>query len=147
MDTYYWIVWLILAGVFLILELATVAMVSLWFVAGSLAAMVAALAGANLVTQVLIMLISSVILLLIFIKLRPKLGILPAQRKATNADRLIGKEALVTMTIDPLENVGQVQAEGQIWSARTEQDSSIEAGKKVRITGLRGVKLVVEEIK
>lgn len=146
MEGYYWILWLVLAGIFLAAELMTVAMISLWFVAGSLAAMIAALLGASLGWQIAIMLITSAILLGLFLAFRKKLGILPAQRKPTNADRLIGRQAVVTIAIDPVKNVGQVQADGQIWSARTEGTEPIPVGTLVRIKELRGVKLVVEAI-
>lgn len=139
-----WLVWLIAAVIFLVLELATVSMVSLWFVAGSLIAMTAALLGAGTALQILLMLLSSILFLLIFLALRKKMGIMPAQRKPTNADRMIGMEAVVIKDVDPLRNSGQVQVDGQIWSARTEADEPIPKGSKVKVKGLRGVKLVVE---
>lgn len=144
MEAYFWLLWLVLAIVFLVVELGTVAMVSLWFVAGSLIAMVAAFLKVGFGWQLVIFLGSSFIFLLIFLKFRDKLGILPAQTKPTNADRLIGKEAVVIMDVDPKNNTGQVQVEGQIWSARTDGENLIAKGTKVKVLALRGVKLVVE---
>ena len=148
MGPYMWIFWLIAAIVFLLIELATVSMVSLWFVAGSLAAMLAAFGGLAVGWPIALILLVSLLLLFVFMKLRPKLGILPSQRKPTNADRLIGKEALVIKDIDPVKGTGQVRVQGQIWSARSADDESIvPEGTKVMIQDIRGVKLVVEEIK
>lgn len=139
-----WLVWLVLAILFLIIELTTVALVSIWFAAGCLVAFIASLAGAELWLQILLMVVVSVILLMVFLLLRKKLGIFPGQKARTNADRLIGEIGEVIQDIDTLEAVGQVRVSGQIWSARTEEDRIIPIGEKVRILDLQGVKLVVE---
>ncbi len=140
---YMWIFWLIAFLAFLVLEFVTVAMVSIWFAGGSLVALLMALAGVDVAYQIIVMLVVSLVLLAIFFVLRKRLGILPQQKQATNADRLIGKTGEVILTIDPVENIGQVQVNGQIWSARTDLPQSIATGTSVRIVELRGVKLVV----
>ena len=62
----------------------------------------------------------------------------------TNADRVLGKEGIVIKTIDPMEGKGQVKVIGQTWSAKS--DRVIEEGRKIRVTGMEGVKLIVEEM-
>lgn len=140
---YMWIIWLVLAAAFLIVEMITIALISVWFTAGSLIALIASLLGMSLPGQVALMLVSSIVLLTAFILLRRKMGILPSQKQATNADALIGKQGEVIQRVDPVENIGQVQVNGQIWSARTDGSQAIEVGTAVKITELRGVKLVV----
>ncbi|NCC83617.1 MAG: NfeD family protein [Clostridia bacterium] len=140
---YMWIIWLVLAAAFLIVEMITIALISVWFTAGSLIALIASLLGMSLPGQVALMLVSSIVLLTAFVLLRRKMGILPSQKQATNADALIGKQGEVIQRVDPVENIGQVQVNGQIWSARTDGSQAIEVGTAVKITELRGVKLVV----
>lgn len=140
---YMWIIWLVLAAAFLIVEMITIALISVWFTAGSLIALIASLLGMSLPGQVALMLVSSIVLLIAFVLLRRKMGILPSQKQATNADALIGKQGEVIQRVDPVENIGQVQVNGQIWSARTDGSQAIEVGTAVKITELRGVKLVV----
>ena len=118
-------------------------LISVWFTAGSLIALIASLLGMSLPGQVALMLVSSIVLLIAFVLLRRKMGILPSQKQATNADALIGKQGEVIQRVDPVENIGQVQVNGQIWSARTDGSQAIEVGTAVKITELRGVKLVV----
>ena len=61
----------------------------------------------------------------------------------TNADRLVGREAIVTETIDNLASTGQASIAGQVWTARGEDNTPIEAGTRVRVLRIEGVKLIV----
>lgn len=138
---YMWVGLLIL---FLVLEGSTVALVSLWFAVGSLAAIVAALLGASLGVQVGIFLgVSGVLLAL----LRPflKRYIAPSIQK-TNADSLVGRECPVTEDIRNLQSQGQVKVNGMVWSARSTDGQSIPKGTVVRIDRIEGVKLLVSPV-
>ena len=133
---YMWVGLLIL---FLVLEGSTVALVSLWFAVGSLAAIVAALLGASLGVQVGIFLgVSGVLLFL-------KRYIAPSIQK-TNADSLIGKCCPVTDAICNLESRGQVKIGGMVWSARSESGADIPEGTVVKVRRIEGVKLIVSPV-
>ncbi|MBP7401199.1 MAG: NfeD family protein [Clostridia bacterium] len=138
-----WILWLGAAVAFLILEVSTVNLVSIWFVVGCLMAMVADLLGAGIWVQVQIMVVVSALLLYIFLRMRPHLGITDRQVIATNADRFVGQDALVLEDIDPVAGKGQIKSLGQIWSATSADASRIPAGTLVVITQIRGVRAVV----
>ena len=62
----------------------------------------------------------------------------------TNADRLIGMTGIVTEPIDNVQATGAVKVAGVEWTARSEQDTVIEAGVQVKILRFSGVKLYVE---
>ena len=134
---YMWIGLLIL---FLVLEGSTVALVSLWFAVGSLAAIIAALLGASLG---IFLGVSGVLLAL----LRPflKRYIAPSIQK-TNADSLIGKCCPVTDAICNLESRGQVKIGGMVWSARSESGADIPEGAVVKVRRIEGVKLIVSPV-
>ena len=138
---YMWVGLLIL---FLVLEGSTVALVSLWFAVGSLAAIVAALLGASLGVQVGIFLVVSGVLLAL---LRPFLRkyIAPSIQK-TNVDSLVGRECPVTEDIRNLQSQGQVKVNGMVWSARSTDGQSIPKGTVVRIDRIEGVKLLVSPV-
>lgn len=137
-----WLLWLALLVVFGIAEAATVSMVSLWFMGGSLAAMVAQLLGAGFWWQVVIFLAVSAVLLAC---LRPfvKKYIKPKQT-ATNTDAIIGKQAVVTEMVDNLRGTGTLKLEGKEWSARSVSDETIQPGTVVKVVKIEGVKLLVE---
>ena len=136
------IIWLALLIVFAITEGVTVALVSIWFMGGALAALIAALCGAELWVHVVLFFTVSILLLLC---LRPLSKRLIKQKKvATNADSNIGKEAVVTERIDNLQGSGAVRISGVEWSARSADGSEIEKGAVVRVLRIEGVKVCVE---
>ena len=138
------ILWIVLAVAFLLAELGTVALVSLWFVVGAVAAMAAALLGAALWLQVLIFALVSLLMLLL---LRPFLHrFVDPHKISTNVDALVGKEGIVTEAIDNLEAVGAVKLGGLTWSARSEHGERIPAGTVVTVRAVEGVKAIVKPI-
>lgn len=111
------IVWLILMVVFLAAEAATVGMVSLWFAAGSLAALLAALAHGPVWLQTLLFLVVSAGLLLALRPLAKKY--LSPKLTATNVDSVVGSTGLVTAAIDNVSAAGQVKLGAMEWTARS----------------------------
>lgn len=136
------ILWLILLVAFAIVEGVTVSLVSVWFIGGAAAALIAALCGAEVWLQVVLFFGVSIVLLLC---LRPLSKRLLKQKKvATNADSNIGKKAIVTEEIDNLQGKGAVKIAGVEWSARSEDGSVIEKDAVVRILRIEGVKVCVQ---
>lgn len=138
-------IWLSALIIFAILEAATTTLVSMWFIGGSLAAMISALCGANIWLQFLLFFAVSALLL---VALRPlaKKYLLP-RTQATNARGNIGKRAVVTEQIDTLNGKGAVKIDGVEWSARTRSEAPIAVGAVVRITDIVGAKVCVEPVK
>ena len=135
------IFWFGLTVVLLIAEAATVTVISLWFAAGSLAAMATALLGGALWVQILVFLLVSAAALtalrpLVRKHLTPKLT-------ATNIDSVIGSIGVVTIPIDNIAAAGQVKLGSMEWTARSTSGASIEAGTKIRVDKIEGVKVFV----
>ena len=62
----------------------------------------------------------------------------------TNAESLIGREAIVSEGINNLKDEGAVKVNGQEWTARTgDNDITLAAGTVVVIERIEGVKLIV----
>ncbi len=138
------IFWLAAFIVFAIGEAVTVGLVSVWFAVGALAGLFAAALGAGLWLQIAVFLGVSALALALFKPLSSKL--LKSKPSATNADRVIGAQALVTETIDNAQAQGQVRVKGQVWSARSAQDVVIPAGRDVKVLRIEGVKVIVETV-
>ena len=135
------ILWIVLALGFLFVELETVALISLWFVVGALAALIACLLGAAIWLQVLLFALVTLLMLLL---LRPFLRKFVEPHKVrTNVDAMIGKEAVVMEAIDNLAGTGTVKLEGKLWTARSANGSRIPAGMVVTIQSIEGVKVIV----
>ncbi len=136
------IFWAVAVVAFVILELATVGLASIWFALGALCALIAALLGAPLWLQIVWFVIVSVATLLLTRPLAKKY--INNKTMATNADRVIGSRAVVKERIDELAGTGAVLADGKMWSARTEDGSTAEPGQIVTVREIRGVKLIVD---
>ena len=133
--------WAVATGVFIVIELATVGLASIWFALGALCALIAALLGAQLWLQIVWFVVISVATLLLTRPLVRKY--INSRTTATNADRVLDTTAVVRERIDNLAETGAVLADGKMWSARSADGSPIELGTQVRIREIQGVKLIV----
>ena len=137
----YLIIWLILMIVFLMVESQTVTMVSLWFGAGALVALIAALCGAELWLQIVLFFAVSIVLLAALRPLARKY-FTPKITK-TNVDSVIGMQGLVTADINNVTAQGQVKLGAMEWTARSTSGEPIKAGTLVKVDKVEGVKAFV----
>ena len=135
------IFWLAAMVVFIAAEAMTVSLVSIWFAAGALVAMIISMLGGELWLQIIAFCIVSGALLA---------GLWPFIRKflnpnltKTNVDSVIGSEGIVTADIDNLNAVGQVKLGGMEWTARSTSGANIPAGTRIRVDRIEGVKAFV----
>ena len=135
--------WLILAVIFLAVELSTSTLVSVWFVIGALFSMVAAYFNASLFVQIVTFVLVSATFLILVMPFSRKL--LKNKKQATNSDRIIGQAAVVTEDIDTLNGKGQIKVMGSVWSAKTENGEPLPKGSAVTVLNIEGVKAVVKE--
>ncbi len=138
------VVWLGLLIAFAVAEAATVGLVSIWFAAGALAALLSTFFTTNIWLQIFLFFLVSAVTLALVRPLTKKY--LTPQQVATNADRVIGREAVVTEAIDDLNATGAVRAAGVEWTARTGTDVTVPAGATVKVLRIDGVKLIVEPV-
>ena len=141
-----WQFWLIVAGIFLVAEMATVGFLVFWFSIGALLALLTSLFTDNIIIQTAVFVISSGVLIFFtrpFVNKFAK----SENKKETNAFSIIGKTALVTEEINPLLGTGQIKIEGEVWSAKTITSSVIPVDSQVEITAIEGVKAVIKPIK
>ena len=139
------IIWAALLILFGIGEAITVGLTSIWFAAGSFAALIVALLNGPLWLQIVLFLLVSILSLLAIRPLASKY--LNSKVEPTNADRVIGTETRVVEPIDNLQATGTVRINGMVWSARSENDAPIPEGTLVRVLRIEGVKVYVEEVK
>ena len=135
-------VWLVIAVVLGIFEAATVALVSIWFAIGAVAAMVPAYFNAPFWVQILVFILVSA---LCFVFTRPFFKkIIRVNKQPTNVDRLVGQEGVATDDIENIECRGKVFISGLTWSARSETGELIPQGAFVTVKKIEGATLVVE---
>lgn len=142
----YTIFWLVVLVLSIVIEIATLGLTTIWFAGGALLAVIAAALGLPLVVQIVLFFAAS--LLLLYFTRPIAVKYFNKDRVKTNAESLVGKQAIVISEIDNLQGIGQVTVAGMEWSARTVEDGkSIPVGGVVNIVAINGVKLIVEERK
>lgn len=138
-------VWLVLLIGFLVVEAACpIHLVSIWFAAGALVAMIAAALGAQFWLQItLFMVISGALLALLWPFIRKFLN--PNLQK-TNIDAIIGSIGTVTEDIENIDAVGQVKLGAMYWTARSTDGNPLCKGTRVRVDRIEGVKVFVSAV-
>lgn len=137
-------VWLIILVLLVVIELLTMGLTTVWFAGGALVATLASMLGLPLVIQIILFLVVSGLLLFFTRPIAVKY--FNKDRVRTNAESLVGRQAIVISEIDNLQGIGQVNVGGMEWSARTRDENiTLPVGAVVIILAIDGVKLIVEE--
>ena len=135
-----WIFWLVLVIILSVIEIATVSLVSIWFVASGIVVMILSFFIGDIAIESTIFAILGILLLLVT---RPIVDKLRSKDNAkTNLDRIIGEEAIVTENITK-NNVGEVKVDGKRWSAISKNKCL--KGDTVKVLKIDGVKLIVKK--
>lgn len=133
--------WLLVLAVMIVFELFSLGLTTIWFGGGALCAAVASILGANVIVQIIIFAVVSILLMVL---MRPfALKFINNNRTKTNIESVVGEEVKVTKKIDNFNEEGEVFLNGLDWMARSDSDQIIEAGEKVIVKEVSGVKLIV----
>lgn len=133
-------VWLAVSICLAILEMATVNLVSIWYIISGVLAMIVSLFTDNIVIQLAVFVIGGTILLILTKKAINK--ILPKKTR-TNLDRIIGMEGIVTESITK-KVPGEVKVDGKRWTAIAEENIPVDS--TVKILEINSTKLKVERM-
>ncbi len=145
METTYIVFWLAATIVFILVELITVGLTSIWFAAGALGAFVVAALGGGVVVQAVVFIIISVVLLILTKPWARKY--VNSKTQKTNVAGLVGRQAILTEDVDNLRQTGKTALDGIDWMVRSYDDSqTIKNGELVEVTGISGVKLIVKKV-
>lgn len=137
--------WLILAAIFIVIEIATLGLTTIWFAGGAFVAAIVGACGANLVIQIICFVVVSVLLLVITRPIAMKH--LETKIQKTNLDAIIGQTAVVLSEINNIESIGKVKVNNMEWTARASEDAVIiPKGATAKVIRIEGVKLIVEKI-
>lgn len=144
-NPYY--IWLVIAVLFIIVEIFTAGFFYACFAAGALCAMftgfvtkaVIGPSAYGLVWQIVVFCVISVALIPVSRTFARKIS--DNSVPQAGADALIGMGGIVTETIDPSKDVGKVKVDGQVW--RAVASDVIDSGTAIEVTDVRGAKLTV----
>lgn len=140
-----WQIWLIISGVFFVVEMMTVGFLVFWFGIGALFAMITSLFTDNLIIQTAVFVISSTLLLFLTKPFVKKIS--HSDKIKTNAYSIIEKKGIVLREVNNKKGIGQVKIGSETWTAKSSnEDEIIAEGTEVNIKQIDGVKVIVEPI-
>ena len=139
-----WAIWLILCGVFLIIEIYTVSFLMFWPGIGAFLAFITNILGFSFPIQLGVFVISTALMLIFMKPLVTKL--FKTKDVPMNNNAIIGKQATVIKEIDNLNLKGQVKVNGELWSAISDDDGIIKENETVEVLAIDGVKLKVKKV-
>lgn len=138
-----WIIWLAVGIVFLIVELLTTALVSIWFVPSAIITCLLSFVVDSVLLQISSFIILSAIFMIICRKIYNK-HIKKKKDEIDQNEKLIGKSAIVTEDTNKLS--GRVLVGDIYWKAITENGDIIPKGETVIIKNISGTTLVINKI-
>ena len=139
-----WVFWLIAAGIFFIIEMATIGFLVFWLGIGALLAMVTSFITDSILIQSIVFVVTSTLLLIFTRPIVDKFIKTPKEVK-TNAYSIIGKKGIVISKINNIEGCGQIKIDGEVWSAKSSDDEDLAENTEVEIVEIDGVKAVVKK--
>ena len=139
----YYLFWGTVFVLAVIAEFASMQLVSIWFAIGAVGAFIAVLCGMGFTGQLAVFVLVSLVLLLATRPFLKKLRV--KQTPPMNADKDIGKQAVVIETIDAAHGTGRVRANGVDWIAVAESGDVIPVDTIVVICRIDGAKLIVAQ--
>lgn len=137
--------WLIVAVILAVVEGATLNLTTIWFALGALAAWLVTFLNFSWGLQIGVFVLVSGILLIFTKPLVKKY--LKVGRVKTNAEEVIGMNAIVTEEINNINAKGKVKVKSQIWTARSDDSQVIKIDSLVKVLRIEGVKLIVKKLK
>ena len=141
-----WAIWLIASGIFFLGEIFTISFLLFWPGVGAfLAFLTSLIVPENLVAQILVFVVSTIIMILCT---KPLVNKIFKNKDNTNMNNsaVLGKKGIVIKKMDNANPVGQVKVNGELWSAiKSDKDKPINVGESVIIEKIDGVKLLVRK--
>ena len=137
-----WVGWLVVAVFFLVVELLTTALVSIWFVPAAIIVCFLTFVVDSLALQIAIFVVLSAIFMVIARKVYKKYIKKPVDDVNQN-EKLMGKVAIVTEDTTPIS--GRIRVGDVYWRAVSENGETIPKDEVVVIKRVEGTTLVINK--
>ena len=140
------LVWFAIFIGLLVIEALTADVLTIWFMPGALICIILSAFSVSVPIQIAVFFIASLVMFILSKTLLKKFFVMK-KREKTNLDLIIGQIGIVTEDIDNVAARGIVKVNFQLWTARSvDSNAVINAGDRVKIIAVEGVKLICEKI-
>ena len=133
--------WFIATIAFIVLELISTALISIWFALSAFIVFIITYFMSNTLIEIIIFCILSIIFLLLTRPIYNKY--FKKKIVNTNVYSIIGKEFILKESITK-DSLGKIKIDDQIWNVIS-NSGDIKAGEKVIVEDINGTKLVVRK--
>ena len=141
-----WHIWVIIALIFVIVEIFTSGFAVMCISIGALFGAIASALDWEFKWQILVFAIGTIVALLTLRPLVYKLFYNKSRDVKTNAEALIGRRAITTERIEGELHPGRVKVDGDEWKAISLEAEPIEVGEAVEITTLNSIIVTVKKL-
>ena len=141
-----WHIWVIIALIFVIVEMFTTGFAVMCISIGAIFGAIASALDWELKWQLLVFAIGTA---LAFMTVRPlvyKFFYKKSNEVKTNAEALIGRKAIVSERIEGELHPGRVKVDGDDWKAISLEAEPIEVGDVVEITAINSIIVTVKKV-
>lgn len=140
--------WLAVAVILVIVEIFTSSAIALGMAVGAVGAFVAALVGASLEVQLIVLAVSMVAGLIIVTPLMRRYnGLIKSDTESvSNMDALIGRMGTVVISGDDPYDFGLMKIDGDRWQVRSSDGSRLSDGQRVEVCGYESIVLLVKPV-
>ncbi|MDV4151031.1 NfeD family protein [Clostridium sp. AL.422] len=135
------ILWIIIAAVAILIDIATSSFLFVWFTVGAIAAMIAEVLGISFGVQVIIFLVVNLITVSLGYPWAKKKFKTSVKRTPLMEETYIGR---VMKAEDDIEKRAKVKVDGIYWTVQN-TGAEIKAGDNFKIIGIDGIKLIIEK--
>ena len=140
-----WLIWMVVAAVFVIGEIFTLGFFLLWFGIGAAVAGILAIFGLGGSWQWGAFAVVSGVLFVVSRRFAERFS--KKQPPGIGADRFIDKKGVVLEEVDNIKNTGRIRMGKEEWRAESDTGEVILVGKMVGVTRLVGTHVVVKILK
>ena len=140
-----WLIWMVVAAVFIIGEIFTLGFFLLWFGIGAAVAGILAMFGLGGSWQWGAFAVVSGVLFVLSRKFAERFS--KKQPPGIGADRFVDKEGVVLEEVDNIKNTGRIRMGKEEWRAESDTGEVIPVGKMVEVAKLVGTHVVVKTLK
>lgn len=137
------IFWTILIILFILIEAITLQLLAIWFVIGSMVALILNLLGFTMIFQIILFLVVNVIVVFIVRPIVNKYINLGFDDQDVNS--IIGKVGVVVTDIQR-DQTGLVKVDGKTWKGKTAKNKTISKGREIKVIAIEGTNLIVKKI-
>ena len=135
-------IWFWMTLLFIIIEIETLGLISVWFVFGSLTALIASIFIGSVIIQMIIFMAVS-LLLMLWLRSYAVHNFRNKTVRKNNIDELIELPCTVVTNI-PAFNYGEVKLQGKIWRSRSESGIAYEEGEHPVVLRIEGNTIIVK---